>query len=122
MIAVIVVIINVVIHDCFYLAEFRGAPEPAPDVVLHMAEEAFLWSVVPAVSLSGHGLAQALVAEYFNKAVACIMAPLVAVQDCGQVRKGTVVRKIGDVRKQHHSGPITFELALQQVLRDIAVR
>ena len=75
LIAVIVVIINVVIHNCFYLAEFRGVPEPVPDVVLHMAKEAFLGGVVPAVPLSGHGLAQALVAKYFNKAVACIMAP-----------------------------------------------
>ena len=42
------------------------------------------------------------------------------VQYCGQVSKCAVVRKIGDVCKQHHPGPVAFELALQQVPCNVA--
>ncbi len=81
LITVIVVIINVVINGCFYLAEFRGIPEFVPDMILHMAKEAFLWGIVPAVAFFGHGLAQVLIVKDFNKTIACVMTPLVAVQD-----------------------------------------
>ena len=50
--------------------------------VLHVTEEALLRSIVPAVSLPGHGLDELVVLELLYEGSACVMASLVAVNDC----------------------------------------
>ena len=43
------------------------------DLVLHVAEKAFLRGVVPAVPSVGHGLAEIMVSEDLDEAAACIV-------------------------------------------------
>ena len=42
-----------------------------------MAEEAFLWSVIPAVAPAGHGLPKLLVPDDLDETAACVMAALI---------------------------------------------
>ena len=54
------------------------------DLILHVAEEALLGRVVPAVGPAGHGLAELAVLHQLDKPYAGVMGALVAVdQDLG---------------------------------------
>ena len=73
----IVVIIHIVINDDLNLSKLGTFRKFRHDVVFHMAEEAFLRSVVPAVSPAGHGLAEFFIIKDIYELVAGIVAALI---------------------------------------------
>lgn len=73
----IVVIIHIVINDDLNLSKLSTFRKFRHDVVFHMAEEAFLRSVVPAVSPAGHGLAEFFIIKDIYELVAGIVAALI---------------------------------------------
>lgn len=73
----IVVIIHIVINDDLNLSKLSTFRKFRYDVVFHMAEEAFLRSIVPAVTPAGHGLAEFFIIQDINEFMAGIVTALV---------------------------------------------
>ena len=77
LVTLIVVIIHIVINDDLNLSKLSTFRKSRQDVILHMTEEAFLRSVVPAVSSAGHGLAEFFIIKDIYELVAGIVAALI---------------------------------------------
>lgn len=77
LVTLIIVIIHIVINDDLNLSKLSTFRKFRHDVVLHMTEEAFLRSVVPAVSSAGDGLAEFFIIKDIYELVACIVAALI---------------------------------------------
>ena len=77
LVTLIVVIIHIVINDDLNLSKLSTFRKFRHDVVLHMIEEAFLRSVVSAVSSAGHGLAEFFIIKDIYELVAGIVAALI---------------------------------------------
>ena len=77
MITFVIVIIHVVVHRGFNLLKAYTVMEV--DGILHVAEKAFLRSVIPTVAAARHGTPQAAVFYYLYEFTAGVMASLVAV-------------------------------------------
>ena len=89
---ILVVIIDPVINLGDYILKGIAVENEVFDLVLHMTEEAFLWSVVPAVTASGHGLYEIGVMELLYEGIAGVMTALVAVDDGFIVKSAAVLR------------------------------
>ena len=74
-----VVVIKPVIDIPFHV--FKGVPafHLVRQFVLHVAVEAFLRSVIPAISFAGHALAKAQIVDDLNELHAGVVAALVTV-------------------------------------------
>ena len=81
LVTLIVVIIHIVINDDLNLSKLSTFRKFRQDVILHMTEEAFLRSVVPAVSSAGHGLAEFFIIKDIYELVAGIVAALIGMND-----------------------------------------
>ena len=66
-----------------------------------MAEEALLRGVIPAIASAGHGLYEMVVFQHLYESLACIMAPLVTVDDRRIVQCAAVLRDQPVHRLQH---------------------
>ena len=87
---VVVVVVHPVIDPCEDSLEGLALGDESGDLVLHVAEEALLWGVVPAVAAAGHGLDEGSVLQLLDEGVAGVVAALVGVDD-DLVIQGTAV-------------------------------
>lgn len=81
MAAIIVVIIDPVVNPGLDILEALAGKDNLLDLVLHMAEETLLRSIIPAVSTSGHGLDKISLLHLLYERMARVMAALVAVNN-----------------------------------------
>lgn len=81
LISPIVVIIHIVINDGLDFSKLCTFCKFRHDVVFHMAEEAFLRGVVPAVSPAGHRLAEFFVIKDIYEVVDGIVAALIGMNN-----------------------------------------
>lgn len=79
MISAVVVIVHVIVNNGLDLQELSAGCHLLADVILHVAMKAFQRGIVPAVTLSGHGLAQLLILQDIDEALAGVMADLVGI-------------------------------------------
>ncbi len=77
LITVVIVIVNPIINDHLDLVE--GLTVRQVDLILHMAEETLLRSIIPVVASAGHRLPQTAVFEDLDETQTGIVAALVAV-------------------------------------------
>lgn len=66
-----------------------------------MAEEAFLWSVIPAVAPAGHGLPKLLVPDDLDETAACVMAALIRMNNGFRMKREPMVSHQLTDRFQH---------------------
>ena len=91
MVAVRVVVVHLVVDDVLDGLEGAAAGDRIPDLVLQVAEEALLRSIIPAVALAGHGLQEICVFQLLDKGKAGVVAALVGVDDRFVVQLAAVV-------------------------------
>ena len=89
--SIVVVVINIVIDKRFRFSVFRAGSEFLTNEIPHVPEETLLWGILPAVSLSGHGLDKLLILLLLNECIARIMVSLVGMHDGGIVQVGTML-------------------------------
>lgn len=85
LVAIIIVIVDPVINDCFDVVESLTLRQV--NLILHMAEETLLRSIVSAVFFAGHRLPQATVFKNLDETQADIVAALVAMDQSFRSRE-----------------------------------
>ncbi len=80
LISVVVVIVDPVVNGAADIRKGSPAGGFTPKFVLHVAKEALLGCVVPAVAFAGHGLPQGAVLQELNELHAGVVAALIAVE------------------------------------------
>ena len=101
MVALRVVVIHPVCKPVLYLRKGLVLRDQAGDLVLHVAEEALLGRVVPAVALPGHGLHERRVLELCDEGPTGVVAALVTVHDGHVVQRRAVQGQQRVHRVQH---------------------
>lgn len=66
-----------------------------------MAEEAFLWGVIPAAAPAGHGLPKLFVSDDPNETAACVMTALIRMNNGFRMKREAVVSNQLADRFQH---------------------
>ena len=78
---VVVVVVHPVIDAGKNVLKGEALGDKTGDLVLHVAEEAFLWGVIPAVAAAGHGLDEFCILQLLDEGVAGVVAALIGVDD-----------------------------------------
>ena len=77
LVLVVIVIIHVVIDSSLDFRELSSTGQFVLDKILHVPEKALLRGIVPTVTAPGHRLTKAVILDYVNELVTCIMAALI---------------------------------------------
>ncbi len=91
LIPVVVVVVDPVVNGAPDIRKGGPAGALTGKLVLHVAEEALLRCVVPAVASAGHGLPQRAVLQETNELHTGVVAALIAVEDRPAVEGDPVV-------------------------------
>ena len=76
LVTVVIVIVNPIINSSFDIRKVLA--ERKVNFIFHVAEETLLRSIVPTITFPRHGLAEVGILDEPDKLAACVMAPLIA--------------------------------------------